>query len=246
MSGTLGAVLRDLFRSCASAGCPRVLVINGHGGNDSTCRAAASDASREHGLTIATASYWEVAAPPEGMPFPDHAGEFETSMMLAVRKDLVRLELARPSPGLPYRQLPGVQVNEPSHWARIEGFTDDPTRASVEKGLGLLERFAQALAAIIVAPCSRRPARSRHAHEARRGGTISSRFGACACRKCRFGWSTLTASVGGRRQGRRPRSLCRLSDVFFRVDPRGRERANRAQHRGRGASPGPSCVTCPG
>jgi creatinine amidohydrolase len=150
-SSTFGAVLRDLLRSLALAGCSRVLIVNGHGGNESICRVVAGDAAREHQLTVAAASYWQLEATPEGIPFPGHAGQFETSMMLAAKNGLVRLDRACPSSGAPSSQLMGVQLNEPDLWARIDGFTDDPTRASADEGVVQIERFAHALAAVIVA-----------------------------------------------------------------------------------------------
>jgi creatinine amidohydrolase len=150
-SSTFEAVLRDLLRSLALAGCSRVLIVNGHGGNESICRVAAGDAAREHELVVATASYWQLEAPPEGIPFPGHAGQFETSMLLAAKEGLVRLDLARPSPGSSSSQLRGVQLNEPDLWTRIDGFTDDPTHASAEEGVVQIERFAKALAAVMAA-----------------------------------------------------------------------------------------------
>ena len=106
---TLRAVLTDLVRSAAEAGCRRILLLNGHGGNASTCLVVASDLARQTGALVAAASYWDLVDPPEGLSgrFPGHAGEFETSLMLVVRPELVRLDRARPSPGS-YQPLPRV------------------------------------------------------------------------------------------------------------------------------------------
>lgn len=149
-SATLGAVLADLLRSIARAGCSRILVLNGHGGNASICRVAASDASIEEGVTIATTSYWElVDAPKDSARFPGHAGKFETSLMLAVRPDLVRLELARASKGKVPARRAGLDLYPANFWQSIDGFMDDPRAASQAIGEELLSECAKAVALTI-------------------------------------------------------------------------------------------------
>lgn len=148
---TFAAVVTDLLRSLVESGCRRVLVLNGHGGNDASCRVATADAARVHAVTIATASYWHLAAAPEGMlASPGHAGQFETSAMLAIDESLVREELVRPSPARPRTTWPdGVHVTDAGGWERIDGFTDDPRRASADTGRLLLESYAEAVAVAI-------------------------------------------------------------------------------------------------
>jgi creatinine amidohydrolase len=148
-TATLGAVLADLLRSLALAGCRRILLLNGHGGNDAACRIAATEAARAHGVTVAATSYWQLADPPEGLNAPGHAGEFETSIALALDPALVRAELARPSPAAPPSRAPGLHVEGPELWARIDGVTDDPRRATAELGEALLTRYAAAVAAAV-------------------------------------------------------------------------------------------------
>jgi creatinine amidohydrolase len=72
-------------------GCRRILLLNGHGGNDVPCRAAMCELKVELAdPRIVFASYWTLAAqafgrirtsPPGGM---GHACEMETSIMLAI------------------------------------------------------------------------------------------------------------------------------------------------------------------
>jgi creatinine amidohydrolase len=149
-SGTLRALLGDLVRSAARAGCRRVLIVNGHGGNAATCTTVAGDLSREEGILVATCSYWELAEPAAGSGNAVwHAGELETSLMLAVRPELVHLDRARPSPaGVPDRPR-GLNVWPPDLWERIDGFTDDPRKATVELGEAMMARWSEALAAAI-------------------------------------------------------------------------------------------------
>jgi creatinine amidohydrolase len=148
-SRTFQAVLADLLRSLAKAGCARTFVLNGHGGNAEICRVVAADAAREENMTVVTASYWDLIEPPDDADFPGHAGKFETSLMLAAHPQLVHLDRARPSPLSLPPQLRGLQITPPDLWQRIDGFTDDPRCARSETGENLLQRCAEAVARAI-------------------------------------------------------------------------------------------------
>jgi creatinine amidohydrolase len=149
-NATFLSVLRDLLRSLARTGCRSILLLNGHGGNSAICRAAAADAAREDGSTVMTASYWElIERPQETAGFPGHAGMFETSLLLATRASLVRMDRARSSPGSLPPAVRGLQVVPADMWERIDGFTDDPREARQEVGNELLDRCAEALARAI-------------------------------------------------------------------------------------------------
>lgn len=145
-TNTFGSVLRDLMRSAARAGCRRVLIVNGHGGNASTCATVAADVSREEGILVATCSYWDLVEPPVTA---GHAGIFETSLMLVARPELVRLDRARPSPGTVPAHRRGLNVRTADLWQQIDGFTDDPRGATAEYGEELVAQCAEALAAAI-------------------------------------------------------------------------------------------------
>lgn len=146
---TFQQVLRDLLASAAQAGCRRAFLLNGHGGNTAACTMAAAEASREHGLLCASAIYSQLLEPGSvAAPVPGHAGLFETSLLLAVAPDLVRLDAARPSPGGAARaRARGLSVAEPGRWQELDGFTDDPSTASAELGAALVETCVRAVAA---------------------------------------------------------------------------------------------------
>ena len=88
-----------ICRSLAGMGARKILLLNGHGGNDAPCRAALCELKTQlRDVRIAFASYWSLASeafarirtsPPGGV---GHACEMETSVMLAIRPDLVRME----------------------------------------------------------------------------------------------------------------------------------------------------------
>lgn len=140
---TLLQVLLDLLRSVAAAGGRRLLLVNGHGGNTGVCHAAAAAAAARHDLTVAHLDYWHVAT--EGGQVPGHAGEFETSLMLAVRPELVRAPTPRgQAPQRP--DVPGVQLHAAQVWRAIDGYTDHPERADADGGRRRLDQLTAALA----------------------------------------------------------------------------------------------------
>ena len=146
---TFQRVLSDLLSSAAKAGCRRLFILNGHGGNTAACTIAAAEAVREHGVLCATAIYSQLLDPDViEPPVPGHAGMFETSLMLAVAGDHVRMDSARPSPGGgARRRRRGLVVGEPGRWAELDGFTDVPPSASTAAGTALLEQCTHAVAA---------------------------------------------------------------------------------------------------
>ncbi len=139
---TFELVLADLLASAASAGVRRAFVLNAHGGNAAACAVAVAEASREHGLIAATSL---IGALVDGS---GHAGIFETSLVLALAPDRVRMERATPSPGGPARtRPPGLVVAEPGRWEELDGYTDTPDQASVERGQEALAECVAAVAA---------------------------------------------------------------------------------------------------
>jgi creatinine amidohydrolase len=91
---TYHALLRDLCGSILRAGFRQILIVNGHGGNMSALAALTVELTRELDAPIATTTYFlaaqdEFASILEDQRAVLHACEAETSMMMAVRPDLV-------------------------------------------------------------------------------------------------------------------------------------------------------------
>ncbi len=151
-SDTFLAVLRDLCESLILSGFTRIVLLNGHGGNDAAIRQVALDVATQHPVAIAAASYWTIARPAlladerarTLAALPGHAGAFETACMLALRPDLVTPDR------LPVRPaVPPVVAEPPAFIQRhralhaLDGFTDNPAQATRELGehlLGLMSR----------------------------------------------------------------------------------------------------------
>jgi creatinine amidohydrolase len=155
---TFSALLRCLCRSLVRHGFRRIFLLNGHGGNRWALRVVVDELSRELGAALATATYWEPAAGVfarilEQQPGVQHACEAETSMVLALRPELV--DAAR---------LAEAKFAEPAHvvtqrgahvWRSFAartptGVIGDPTVASAAKGERLLEAAADAMAELLL------------------------------------------------------------------------------------------------
>jgi len=155
---TLGAVLDDVLDSLATSGYRRIMVVNGHGGNDEIMRLAVKRFALRSDVTAAACSYWTVTAEADdsGRPevTPGHAGWFETSLMLAAHPRLVRTPVpARPPvdppPLFDNPPWPGLTVERHGEWARVGGSTDDASSADAAAGRRLLEARALGLARAI-------------------------------------------------------------------------------------------------
>jgi creatinine amidohydrolase len=93
---TLLALIVDLAGSVAAHGFRRLVVVNGHGGNDGLIQAAAVKASRGD-IQVAALSYWSLipdvlakVAERDGGDI-GHAGELETSIQLHLQSASVNL-----------------------------------------------------------------------------------------------------------------------------------------------------------
>jgi len=150
-SALIGGICRSLQRH----GCGRILLLNGHGGNEAALRVIVEQLSPAFEGVVACANYWHLAALEfaeilERQPGVQHACEAETSMVLALRPELVdpsRFAEAKFAEG---KSPGGAAYRWRSFSARTaSGVIGDPTAASAEKGERLLEAAAVALAELL-------------------------------------------------------------------------------------------------
>jgi creatinine amidohydrolase len=127
-------VVVELVRH-AAADWGGVLAVNGHGGNRTALRQAAALCERE-GRRLDVVHL--------GTPDMDaHAGRAETSMLLYLAPDLVRLDLAEPGETRPVAELlprleaEGVRAVSPN------GVLGDPTGASAYQGEVFVGRLVE-------------------------------------------------------------------------------------------------------
>jgi creatinine amidohydrolase len=90
----------DIGESVARAGCRKMIFVNSHGGNVPAIDIVARDLRVRRNMLVVNSS-WSRFGYPDGMFGPRerahgiHAGDYETSVMLAFRPDLVRMNEAR-------------------------------------------------------------------------------------------------------------------------------------------------------
>ena len=139
------------------AGFPKVMIVNGHGGNESDMAVALQKLKEQYpDSRVFGVAYWKVAqtrldkireAGPHGW---GHAGEMETSMMLVIRPDLVKAD--RPGKdGTHPESAHGEQVKQ---FLRIDEMTEqgvygDPSYGTAEKGELMLDAVADSLVEVV-------------------------------------------------------------------------------------------------
>jgi creatinine amidohydrolase len=153
-------MVMNLGKSFASLGAKKCFILNGHGGNDVPIRAALREIKSAVPQTrFVFASYWSLAAAAlkdireSEMGGMGHACEMETSVMLYIRPDAVRMNLAKrdgPAHTDVYRKhdmqlaRPVYFVNE-FHEISNSGVVGYPDLATAEKGKRFLDGIVKAV-----------------------------------------------------------------------------------------------------
>jgi creatinine amidohydrolase len=140
------AMLCDLLVPLLDDGYQRILLLNGHGGNIDTMQMALRRLQpRYQNKQLSAASYWDLAAaelaalaegPRKNM---GHACEFETSMVMALRPDLVRQDQIESDPPPEEPALRGLTLAEDMHQRTDHGCVGYPDLASAAKGRKFLD-----------------------------------------------------------------------------------------------------------
>jgi creatinine amidohydrolase len=160
-------MIRGLCASAIRLGMRKILLLNGHGGNDTPCKAAQrllkSEYEHLEDLYIVYAAYWNLAAeqftairssPIGGM---GHACEMETSILLVKNPELVDATKAKrggPGPEMGYRIIdmlkppPFSLINEFDEISE-NGVIGMPEFATAEKGERFLEAAAQSVVSLL-------------------------------------------------------------------------------------------------
>ena len=162
---TLIAVLHDIAASIARAGFRRLAFLNGHGGNMPLLNMVARDIRVATGLMVFCIHGIQYGKPSFEMSEREwtyglHGGETETSLMLAMAPELVKMELAPTSyPDFPETDtglffFGGVSAAWlADDWSET-GIYGDATLGSAEKGHALLEAAVANLSKLFRVLCT--------------------------------------------------------------------------------------------
>lgn len=141
------AVLREVMESVVNMGIHQIFVMNGHDGNIPAIEMAARLVKHKFkdihiGVLL---SWWNLSNTPLAKQFEvwgglGHAGEGETSAMLATRPDLCDMANARGRvPSFPYEEQGFISTIWEFGELTEFGASGDPSKASVEKGERIVE-----------------------------------------------------------------------------------------------------------
>jgi creatinine amidohydrolase len=148
-------VLRDIAQALAGQGVRRLVILNGHGGND--FKAIVRDLQPQvPEIMLCIVNWWTVV---DARPFftqpGDHAGEMETSVLLHVAPELV-LPLAEAGSGHE-RKARIAAMREgwawaPRRWTAVSDDTGvgDPSDSTAEKGAKFFHAAADRIAGFLV------------------------------------------------------------------------------------------------
>jgi creatinine amidohydrolase len=155
--------LIELLTPLLEDGYRRLLILNGHGGNIDTMHLALRKLqARYTDRQLSAASYWELAAKElaelaEGPhKVMGHACEFETSMILALRPELVRRDEVRDDPPPTEPALRGLFLAEDMKQRTDHGAVGYPERATADKGRAFLQAAVDRTVEVIQALLKRR------------------------------------------------------------------------------------------
>lgn len=151
-NSTLSSMLCDACVSLAENNIREIIILNGHHGNTGALQYIPQEVQSKvptRHIKIHTMNYWQMMT----QDF-DHAGEVETSLVLAIAPELVRMDRAMPNTKnlsksrAAYRSL----TNVPGSFPKItgNGVWGDPTKANASKGGRLMKEIIANLTKTVV------------------------------------------------------------------------------------------------
>jgi creatinine amidohydrolase len=156
---TFGGIVADLVRSLERGGFARAVFLPTHGGNFAPLASALERLAPAPGIDIraltdlgALLTIAQLGADEHGVPLGEggiHAGEWETSMLLAIHSELVHEDRSEAGyTGDPQVAI-GAIFGEGVHAVARNGVIGDPARASAEHGARYWEKVLEVTLAAI-------------------------------------------------------------------------------------------------
>jgi creatinine amidohydrolase len=151
----LEAVLRDILRSLECHGIHKLVLLNGHGGNE--LKPLLREWYGQTKVFATVVDWWKVGQDQYAQIFAkpdDHAGEMETSVALALYPDLVELEKASDGAKHDARfeaiRRGWASMTRPWHLLTESSGVGDPRAATREKGERYLQLVTERLSQFLV------------------------------------------------------------------------------------------------
>lgn len=146
---TYSNFLSEICLSLIKYGMKNIILLNGHHGNMGCLHYISQNVFDKipSNAKINFINYWSL------MENFDHAGEIETSLVLAINTKLVKMKMARANA----KEIAGSRIaytsltSNSGSFPKItgNGVWGDPTKASIKKGRSLLENLTQKIIGII-------------------------------------------------------------------------------------------------
>ncbi len=150
---TLARVVIEIGESVRRAGVRKLVLANSHGGNIAVLDVVARELRVRHGMLVVVAS-WSRLGQPEGLysdwekAYGIHGGDMETSVMLALTPDVVKMDKAKKFHSLQERLVQGHKHLRAHGTAAFgwlaqdlgpDGTVGDASIATADKGLKTIE-----------------------------------------------------------------------------------------------------------
>jgi len=154
-TATALGLLRDVVQSLRRQGIDRLVIVNGHGGNE--FKPLVRDLELESGSLIVVVDFWRVRPDAVARIFAepgDHGGDLETSLVMHLRPELVVMDQAGTGAAVPWKLTSLARANAwtPRPWSHVHPDTGsgDPSAATAAKGAEYFAAITEAVADLLV------------------------------------------------------------------------------------------------
>ncbi len=155
-TSTAQSILRDVATSLTTQGIDRLVILNGHGGNE--FKPIVRDLQFEFDLLVVVLNFWAVAQDVHDATFEektgDHANEMETSLLMHLRPDWVVMSQAGPGERIPFKLKSIKEAGgwTPRPWSKVHPDTGsgDPSAATADKGATYFKAVSHGIAKLLV------------------------------------------------------------------------------------------------
>ncbi len=152
---TLLAILSDLVEALERQGLRKLLLLNGHGGNE--LKPLMRQLHHRTGVFLCLCDWYRAAGDLARQIFDkpgEHADEMESSLGLAFFPDLVQMDLADDGAARPSRfeaiNKGWISITRPWHLVSKNTGIGDPRAASADKGRRLMDALVERLARFLM------------------------------------------------------------------------------------------------